>query len=35
MFRTFYRYIFRGIGVVIVIGMITGLYLAIMMPKHP
>lgn len=33
MIRQLYRYIFRGIGIVFVIGMITALYLAV--TKHP
>ena len=33
MLRLLYRYIFRGIGIVFLIGMITALYLTI--AKHP
>jgi len=34
MIRWLYRYVFRGIGLVLVIGMITALYLAVMLIRH-
>lgn len=34
MIRWLYRYVFRGIGLVLVIGMTTALYLAITLIRH-
>lgn len=34
MIRWLYRYLFRGIGLVLGIGMITALYMAVMLIKH-
>ena len=34
MIRWLYRYVFRGIGILILIGMITALYVAVMFVRQ-